>query len=106
MVQYRNLTCVNSNAKVSSRQESCKLLLCLVHVESYLMKPRMHARTHARTHTRTHAHTHTVPYLVCLGGGVESHSEEWSPLLALVPLLREAPTARGRVGRGGEGRVK
>ena len=25
---------VNSNTKVSSRQESCKLLLCLVHVES------------------------------------------------------------------------
>ena len=45
--------------------------------------------------------THTAPYLVCLGGGVEGHSEEWGPLLALVPLLREAPTARGR---GGEGR--
>ena len=31
---YCNLTCVSSNMKVSSRQESCKLLLCLVHVES------------------------------------------------------------------------
>ena len=33
IVQYSNLTCVHSNTKVSSRQESCKLLLCLVHVE-------------------------------------------------------------------------
>ena len=34
---------------------------------------------------------------------MEGHSEEWGPLLALVPLLREAPTARER---GGEGREK
>ena len=40
---------------------------------------------------------------MCLGGGVERRSEEWGPLLALVPPLREAPTARGR---GGEGRDK
>ena len=65
----------------------------------------MHAHTHARTHTHTHTHTytHTVPYLVCLGCGVECCSEEWGPLLALVPLLREAPTTRAR---GGEGREK
>ena len=54
-----------------------------------------------KPHTHTHTHTHTVPYLVCLGGGVEGHSEERGPLLALVPLLREAPTTRAR---GGEGR--
>ena len=30
---------------------------------------------------------------------MEGHSEEWGPLLALVPLLREAPIARGGVGR-------
>ena len=51
-VPYCNLTCVNSNTKMSSRQESCKLLLCLVHVESYVMKPCTHSRTHARTHTQ------------------------------------------------------
>ena len=50
-----------------------------------------------------HARVRTVPYLVCLGGGVEGRSEECGPLLALVPLLREVPTARGR---GGEGREK
>ena len=49
-------------------------------------------------------HTHTqYPYLVGLGGRVEDRSEEWGLLLALVPLLKEAPTARGR---GGEGREK
>ena len=33
---------------------------------------------------------------------MEGRSEERGPLLALVPLLREAPTARGGVGRGGK----
>ena len=42
------------NTKVSSRQGFCKLQLCLVHVESYVMK----------------SHTH-IQYLVCLRGGVE-----------------------------------
>ena len=76
---------------MSSRQESCKLLLCLVHVESYVMEvPR----------------THTVPYLVCLGGGVESRSEEWGLLPALVPLLKGDTHRKGRGGEGGEGKVK
>ena len=78
---------------MSSRQESCKLPLCLVQSCGKLCNEATHARTHARTHT--------VPYLVCLGDGVEGRSEEWGPLLALVPLLREAPTASGG---GGEGR--
>ena len=44
-VPYCNLTCVNSNMKVSSRQESCKLLLCPVHVKSYVMNPHTHTHT-------------------------------------------------------------
>ena len=42
--------------------------------------------------------THTTHYLVCLGGGVEGSSVEWSPILPLVPLL-EGDTHH----RGGEG---
>ena len=37
---------------------------------------------------------------------MEGRSEEWGPLLALVPLLMEAPTARRRGAWGGEGKVK
>ena len=44
-----------------------------------------------------HARVRTVPYLVCLGGGVEGRPEEWGPLLALVPLLK------GNTHRKGEG---
>ena len=55
--------------------------------------------THKHTHTHTHTNTHTVSYHVCFGGGVEGSSEEWGPPLALVPLLREVPTATGRDGK-------
>ena len=44
MVPYRNLTCVDLNTKVSTRQEFRKLLPCPVHVENYVMK--LHIHTH------------------------------------------------------------
>ena len=74
-------------------------------MESYVMKPHTHTHTHTHTHKHTHTQTHTVPHPVCLGGGVEGRSEEWGPLLALVPLLRKAPTTKGERW-GGKGKVK